>query len=77
MLFTDSEYEVVIFMGFWVIFNRKKNKIRFGSLYGHQNRCASEAVVLGLVSTGKITTDSKSHIKMVKLPFAKFYTYDI
>lgn len=61
-----------------MIFNRKKtNKIRFGSLYGHQNRCASESVVLGLVSTGEITTDSKSHIKMVKLPFAKFYTHDI
>lgn len=73
MLLTDSEYEVVIFMGFWVIFNRKKTiKYISGSRCGHRNRFASEAVVLGLVSTGEITTDSKSHIKMVKLPFAKF-----
>lgn len=74
MLLTDSDYEVVIFIGFWVIFNRKKITTKYisGSHCGHRNRFASETVVLGLVSTGEITTDSKSHIKMVKLPFAKF-----
>lgn len=29
MLFTDSEYEVVIFMGSWMIFNRKKKPTKY------------------------------------------------